>query len=100
MHGGAGTPDAASTKTFVATGDPYTLLTGGILGAQIDSGVVTYKLYGQFSTYHDQNDFGEVEIRFLNGANAPVGSSLKIGGSVLVSALAGSPDNRHGPRIS
>jgi hypothetical protein len=94
MHGGPGTPGAASTNIFVATGDPYTLITGGIVAAQIDAGQVLYNFYAQFSTYHDQNDFTAFEILYLNGANAAIGNSIRIGSAALVAGLAGGAGNR------
>src|SRR5689334_21735132 len=43
MNGGAGIPNQVSTNNF--SGGSYSLLAGGITGAQIDSGLITYNLY-------------------------------------------------------
>ncbi|MEO6033920.1 MAG: PEP-CTERM sorting domain-containing protein [Verrucomicrobiota bacterium] len=92
MNGGAGVNGAVSTNTFTATGSPLNLLTGGITGAQIDSGLISYNIYAQFSTYRLQNDNGTLSVQFLDAGSSPLGSALNIGGPAFVSAL-GSGNN-------
>ncbi|MFO1513513.1 MAG: PEP-CTERM sorting domain-containing protein [Verrucomicrobiota bacterium] len=92
MNGGPGTTGSVSTSIFTATGSPLSLLTGGITGAQIDSGSITYNLYAQFSTYRQQNDNGTLSVQFLDAGSNPLGAALTIGGATFVSAL-GSGNN-------
>lgn len=98
LNGGAGINGSASTNVFTATGSPLSLLTGGITGGQIDGGLVTYNLYGQFSTYRQQNDHGTLAVQFLDAGSTPIGSQLRIGGPAIVSGLGmgisgyGNPD--------
>lgn len=87
MHGGAGISGSVSTNVFTASTSPASLLTGGITGAAIDAGSVSYNLYAQFSTYLAQNDYGTVRIRFLDGSSSPIGSFITVGGSAFVSGL-------------
>jgi hypothetical protein len=98
MKGGNGINGSVSTNILTASGSPLSLLTGGITGGQIDGGLVTYSLYGQFSTYRQQNDHGTLTVQFLDAGSAPVGSQLRIGGAAIVSGLGmgisgyGNPD--------
>ena len=87
MKGGPGINGSVSTNTFTATGSPLSLLTGGITGAAIDAGSVSYNLYAQFSTYLAQNDNGTLAVQFLDVGSSPLGSLLQIGGAAFVSAL-------------
>ena len=90
MHGGAGIANSASTSVFTA-GSPLSLLVGNITPAGIDSGLVTYNLYAQFSTYLAQGDYGTVHVRFLDGANVALSADVTVGGSAFVSALGTDP---------
>jgi hypothetical protein len=91
LRGMPGINGSVSTNIFTA-GAPLSLLTGGITGAQIDGGLITYNLYAQFSTYLSQNDNGTLAVQFLNGSSSPIGSELRIGGAAFVSLL-GSGNN-------
>jgi hypothetical protein len=87
LRGGAGITGSVSTNIFVATGSPLSLLNGGITGADIDGGSVSYNLYAQFSTYRLQNDHGTLSVQFLDAGSAPIGLPFNIGGSAFVSGL-------------
>src|SRR4029078_10901993 len=63
------------------------LLSGGITGAQIDTGQISYNLYSQFSTYRLQGDYSTLFVQFLDGSSNPIGSLLSLGGSAFTSAL-------------
>lgn len=89
LRGGGGVTGSVSTNIFVATGSPLSLLTGGITGAQIDGGSISYNLYAQFSTYYEQNDNGTLSVQFLDAGSSPLGSALQVGGAAFVSALGG-----------
>jgi hypothetical protein len=74
LRGGAGITGAVSTNILTASGSPLSLLTGGITGADIDGGSVSYNLYAQFSTYRTQNDHGTLSVQFLDMQEAaPLG---------------------------
>jgi hypothetical protein len=68
------------------------LLTGGITGAQIDGGSISYNLYSQFSTYRSQGDYAALFVQFLGGSSNPIGSALTVGGAAFTAAL-GSGNN-------
>lgn len=65
-----------------------TLVTGGITGTQIDAGQTSYNFYAQFSAYRTQSDNSEVQVQFLDGANAPLGSLITFGGLATNSTLS------------
>ena len=90
MKGGAGVTGSVSTNTFL--GGSHSLLAGGITAAQIDSGLVTYNLSSQFSTYRLQGDYATLFVQFLDSASSPLGARLSLGGSAFTSAL-GSGNN-------
>jgi hypothetical protein len=87
LRGGAGINGSASTNILTLTGSPLDLLTGGITGADIDGGSVSYNLYAQFSTYRQQNDHGTLTVQFLDAGSSPIGSLLDLGGDAVVSGL-------------
>ena len=96
MNGGAGVPNQVSTNNFSA--GSLSLVTGGITGAQIDGGLVSYNLYSQFSTYLFQpalsttSDYATLFVQFLDGSSSPIGTPLSLGGQAFTYAL-GSGDN-------
>jgi len=96
MNGGAGIPNQVSTNNF--SGGSYSLLAGGITGAQIDSGSITYNLYSQFSTYRfqpvgtGQSDYATLFVQFLDAGSSPIGAPLSLGGQAFTYAL-GSGNN-------
>jgi len=90
MNGGAGITGQVSTNTFSA--GSLSLLSGGILASQIDTGQISYNLYSQFSTYRLQGDYSTLFVQFLDGSSNPIGSLLSLGGSAFTSAL-GSGNN-------
>jgi hypothetical protein len=90
MNGGAGITGAVSTNTF-STG-ALSLLSGGITGAQIDGGLISYNLYSQFSTYRLQGDFSTLFVQFFDAGSSPLGSRLALGGAAFTAAL-GSGNN-------
>jgi hypothetical protein len=90
MNGGAGVLNQVSTNNFSSS--TTSLLTGGITGAQIDAGQVSYNLYSQFSTYRLQGDYATVFLRFFDGSSTPLGSPVSIGGAAFTAAL-GSGNN-------
>ena len=93
-HGG--NPAGANGITFaVSFSAPELSLAGlGYSNASIDSGTLTLSLAGQFSTYQSQNDFAVVSVQFLDGVGANLGTAVEIGGSGLVSGLAGGTGSR------
>ena len=90
MNGGAGITGAVSTNRF-STGT-QTLLSGGITGAQIDGGLISYNLYSQFSTYRLQGDYSSLFVQFFDASSNPLGAPLAIGGAAFTAAL-GSGNN-------
>src|SRR6185369_485781 len=62
-------------------------LTPAVTTGQIDTRLAQYSLSAWFSTYLGQNDYSDLTLQFLDGAQAPIGSSVNIGGSAFVSAL-------------
>jgi hypothetical protein len=90
MKGGPGVLNQASTNTFSA--GSLSLLTGGITGAQIDGGSVSYNLYSQFSTYLFQpalsttSDYATLFVQFLDGGSNPIGARLSLGGQAFTYA--------------
>lgn len=90
MNGGAGITGAVSTNNF-STGS-LSLLSGGITGAQIDGGLISYNLYSQFSTYRLQGDYATLFVQFLDASSSPLGPRFAIGGAGFTSAL-GSGNN-------
>jgi len=90
MNGGAGTTGLASTNHFSA--GTLSLLSGGITGAQIDGGQISYNLYSQFSTYRFQGDYATLYLIFLDGSSSPLGGPISLGGAAFFSAL-GSGNN-------
>ena len=89
MKGGPGVTGQVSTNTFPLS---VSLLSGGINGAQIDSGSIGYNLYSQFSTYRVQGDFAALRVQFLDAGDSPVGLELSLGGAAFTNAL-GSGNN-------
>jgi hypothetical protein len=90
MNGGAGVTGAVSTNKF-STG-ALSLLSGGITGAQIDGGLISYNLYSQFSTYRLQGDYSTLFVQFFDAGSSPLGPRLAIGGAAFTAAL-GSGNN-------
>jgi len=90
MNGGAGLNGQVSTNNFSAGSS--SLLSGGITGAQIDGGQISYNLYSQFSTYRVQGDYATLFVQFLDGSSNPLGGVLSLGGAAFTSAL-GSGNN-------
>src|SRR5207249_9282762 len=90
MKGGAGINGSVSTNTFSA--GPLSLLSGGITGAQIDGGLISYNLYSQFSTYLFQGDYATLFVQFRDAGSSPIGAPLSLGGAAFTAAL-GSGNN-------
>jgi len=85
MNGGAGINGAVSTNNF-STGN-LSLLSGGITGAQIDGGLISYNLYSQFSTYRLQGDYATLFLQFFDAGSSPLGPRVAIGGAAFTAAL-------------
>jgi hypothetical protein len=90
MKGGAGITGQVSTN-FFSTGN-LSLLSGGITGAQIDGGTISYNLYSQFSTYRLQGDYATLFVQFFDAGSSPLGGRFSIGGAAFTAAL-GSGNN-------
>jgi hypothetical protein len=60
--------DTAITQTFS--------LAGGATGSLIASGKATYNLGAFFSSYDTQQDYGVIQVDFLNASNAVLGSGV------------------------
>jgi MYXO-CTERM domain-containing protein len=87
---GAGIPGQVSTNSFPLA--PISLTAGsGVSAAQIDSGSAAYDFRGQFSSYLSQGDWAEINITFKDGANAPIGSPVLLGGQAFTLALPTAP---------
>jgi hypothetical protein len=50
-------------------------VSGGLSGGLINAGVVGYELSGFFSSYLDDDDYGAVNVEFLNSANVRIGEN-------------------------
>ena len=80
MNGGPGINGSVSTNNYSA--GSYSLLGGGITAAQIDSGLISYNLYSQFSTYRfqpvgtGQSDYATLFVQFLDAGNNPIGAPI------------------------
>jgi hypothetical protein len=88
--GGAGTTGAPSTNFY--PGPSLSLTAGtGLSTTEIDSGSAAYDFRGQFSSYLTQGDWAELSITFKDGANAPIGSPVLLGGDVFTQAIPVAP---------
>ena len=69
-------------------------LTRAITTAQIDSSQGQYTVSAWFCTYHDQNDYSELTLQFLDASQVTIGSPMTLGGAAFIASLPGSPGNR------